>query len=335
MGAVAVLPLATAGRFFGLLAVVFDHEREFLKEEREFLLAIARQAAQALDRARLYDEQSHIAHVLQDSLLPHTLPTIPGVALATSYRAAGRFSEAGGDFYDAFEANDGHFVVIGDVCGKGPAAASLTALCRYTLRACALQSSHARPAELLRLLNRAILEHGLADSEHEGDFATVTCVLLRTIDGELTATIASGGHPPTLVRRQTGLVEAYEPTGPLVGVLDGAEFDEQTVVLEPGDVVVLHTDGLNDARSESGDRLGEDPVRRELASLGEAEDPDAAIAALEGLLGGLEVTDDIAIVAFRVGEPVPTTLGALDQNGASAAGSRRSGEGLEVRQVEA
>jgi PAS domain S-box-containing protein len=303
--AIAVLPVATASRFFGLLAVVFDREREFLQEERNFLLAIARQAAQALDRARLYDEQSHIAHVLQHSLLPHTLPTIPGVELATSYRAAGRITQAGGDFYDAFESDDGHLVVIGDVCGKGPAAAALTALCRYTLRACALQNGNARPADMLRLLNRAILEQSVAaDGEFVGEFATVTCVFLQTVDGELTATIASGGHPPTLIRRQNGLVEAYEPTGPIVGVLKEADFDEQTVALDPGDLVVLHTDGLNDARREAGDRLGEEPVRLTLASLGEDEDPNAAIAGFEALLGGLEVTDDVAIVVFRVGDPV-------------------------------
>ena len=153
----AILPVAAPGRFFGVLGIAFEVERAFPEEEQTFLAAIAAQTAQALDRARLYEEQSTIAHVLQESLLPQTLPAIPGVELATLYQAAGLANETGGDFYDVFEAGDAHVVVIGDVCGKGPKAAALTSLCRYTLRAGALQAGDADPVALLSLLNRAIL----------------------------------------------------------------------------------------------------------------------------------------------------------------------------------
>ena len=299
--AVAVVPIQTANRFFGMLAIAFDHERQFPEEERRFLLAIAGQTAQALDRARLYEEQSHIAHVLQQGLLPKTLPTIPGVEVATSYRAAGRINETGGDFYDVFEGTDGHFIVIGDVCGKGPVAATLTALCRYTLRASSLRNEDARPAELLALLNSAILTHANGDDDVDAEFASVTCVLLeRSPDRELTATIASGGHPPTLVRRRSGEIDDYEPTGSLVGVREESTFTEFTLELDPGDLMILHTDGLTDARKQSGERIGDASVRRTLASLHDLTHPDEAIAALDRILSGVEITDDVAVVAVRV-----------------------------------
>jgi serine phosphatase RsbU (regulator of sigma subunit)/putative methionine-R-sulfoxide reductase with GAF domain len=299
--AVAVVPIQTANRFFGVLAIAFDHERLFPEPERTFLLAIAGQTAQALDRARLYEEQSHIAHVLQQGLLPKTLPTIPGVRVATSYRAAGRITETGGDFYDVFAANDGHFIVIGDVCGKGPVAATLTALCRYTLRATSLRNEDARPAELLALLNSAILSHANGDSDLDSEFASVTCVLLRrSSEHTLTATIASGGHPPTLIRRRSGEIDAYDPTGSLVGVRHDATFSEFTLELQPGELMLLYTDGLTDARSETGERLGDDVVGQTLASLDASDDPADAIAAFDRLLSDAEITDDVAVVALQV-----------------------------------
>ena len=155
---VAVIPVATSEHFFGVLGIAFDHEREFPEDERSFLMAIAGQTAQALDRARLYEEQSEIARVLQQSLFPQTLPQVPGCEIRASYRAAGKANETGGDFYDLFRAGDAHMLVIGDVCGKGPRAAALTSLCRYTLRAAVLDSRPAHPSALLGLLNLAILE---------------------------------------------------------------------------------------------------------------------------------------------------------------------------------
>jgi len=297
--AVAVLPVATANRFFGVLRIAFDHERQFPDEERRFLTAIAGQTAQALDRATLYEEQSNIAEVLQQSLLPQTLPTIPGVELATSYKAAGRMNATGGDFYDVFATTNAHVIVIGDVCGKGPAAAALTALCRYTLRACTLNSPDAGPAELLHLLNRAILQHGLDNDDFENEFASVTCILLHTIDGQTIARIASGGHPATLLQRN-GAIEEHQPTGPLVGLFDNAEYAEQTIRLEPGDLMILHTDGLTDARGPTGERLGEHPIRTALAV--HDATPETVINALVAVLDDVEVTDDIAIVVLRISE---------------------------------
>jgi serine phosphatase RsbU (regulator of sigma subunit) len=292
----ALLPVGTPDRFFGVLGIAFDHEREFPTDEQKFLSAIAAQTAQALDRAILHEEHAHIAQVLQQSLLPHSLPEVPGVAISASYRAAGELNEAGGDFYDVFETDAGHLLVIGDVCGKGPEAAALTALCRYTLRAAALQSGGSSPAQLLALLNRAILAQGGGDNQ----FASVACVLLQRGELGVTATLASAGHPPTLVRARDGELTAYSPTGTPAGLMPDCRYNDELVSLSPGDLLVLHTDGLTDARAGNGDRLGETPIWEALEALGPAPTPVQAIGALEALLNGLETPDDIAIVAAVV-----------------------------------
>jgi sigma-B regulation protein RsbU (phosphoserine phosphatase) len=240
----------------------------------------------------LYEEQSEIARVLQQSLMPEDLPEIAGCEIKASYRAAGRANEIGGDFYDLFRTGDGHMLVIGDVCGKGPRAAALTSLCRYTLRAAALHAEASQPAALLGVLNRAILEQRSGMVE----FASAICALLRPTDAGVTAVLASAGHPPALVRRAGGSVEICSAPGPIVGVFENAEFADATLALAPGDLMILHTDGLTDARLHPGERVGEQRVHELIASLPEPS-PTAAIAALDGLLAASEITDDVAIVA--------------------------------------
>ncbi len=293
---VAVLPVAASGRFFGALSIAFDRERDFPPDERTFLSAIAAQTAQALDRARLYEEQSNIAKVLQASLLPRSFPSIPGIRVATAYHAAGELNQVGGDFYDLIATGAGHMLVIGDVCGKGPEAAALTSLCRYTLRAGALDGRSPDPAHLLALLNRAIAE----DCEEDSRFASVTCVLLERGRDGVSARLASAGHPPTLVRRQGGAIVEYGAGGPPAGLVADGKWEEHAFMLDPGDLILLYTDGLTDARTGSNELLGQAPIRRTLASLVDGTGPDEAIAALEELLAGLSTADDIAIVAAVV-----------------------------------
>jgi len=109
---------------------------------------LARRAGQAVDNARLYTEQRHIARTLQASLLPPELPSIGGVEVAAVYKAAGEGTEVGGDFYDVFETSrDEWAVVMGDVCGKGPEAAAVTGLARYTIRAAAMRERFAARSE--------------------------------------------------------------------------------------------------------------------------------------------------------------------------------------------
>lgn len=286
----AILPIAASGQFFGVLGIAFAEDKEFPEDERAFLMAIAGQAALAFDRAQLHEEQSEIAQVLQESLIPQELSPIPGCRVAVSYRAAGRANLTGGDFYDAFPVGDEHMLVVGDVCGKGAQAAALTSLCRYTLRAAALQTAPPDAVGFLTFLNRAIY----AQSHEDTSFASVICALATQRGDGVELTLAIGGHPPAIVRRADGSIDLYESGGPVVGAFEQAAFSDVTVRLEPGDALILHTDGLTDARI-GGARFGEQALWELVASLAKSS-PQGFISAFDRLLDGAEISDDVAIV---------------------------------------
>ena len=162
---------STGREVFGAIEVLFEHPSEFPADERAFLLAIAGQAAQALDRAHAYEEQRHIALTLQQRLLPSSLPDIPGARLAAVYAPGGQAVEVGGDFFDAFETPGGWTLVIGDICGKGVEAAGFTSECRHAIRVAALTKPMSNPAELLRVLNQT-------NAAREMGFASVACAVI-------------------------------------------------------------------------------------------------------------------------------------------------------------
>ena len=295
----AVLPLINEREVFGAIEVLFAEDSEFPVDERAFLLAIAGQAAQALDRAHAYEEQRHIASTLQQRLLPSSLPDVPGARLAAVYTPGGRTVEVGGDFFDAFETPDGWTLVIGDVCGKGVEAAGFTSECRHAIRVAALSTSTSRPSELLRVLNQT-------KAASEMDFASVACAVIRKCDGGFHVTTASAGHPPILVRRSGGLVETVNPGGPLIGVFEDPEFAEETTELGEGDLLLMYTDGVTEARA-GGDLLGERRLAEAVAGLPEDSDPRAALEAVQKLVADFQednlTRDDIAMLALSVEAP--------------------------------
>ena len=253
------------------------------------LLRARHEAERAEARAR------QLAETLQASLIPPELPEVPRLELGAVYRAAGRGDEVGGDFYDVFEVARGDWaVVIGDVCGKGPEAAAVTAIARYTLRAAALH--HRRPAAVLRMLNEVLLRQEVER------FCTVAYVRLQQrADGRFRATVAAGGHPcPILLRAEHEPVAVCTPGG-LVGVLPDVELHDVSLALAPGDALVLYTDGVTEARR--GDELfGDDRLEAVLAehrderAVGIAKAvADAAAAFAEG-----PVRDDVAVLVVRV-----------------------------------
>src|SRR5699024_3023266 len=150
------------GRTLGALTLARGSgERRYTQEDLTFASDLAHRIAQAMDNARLYAEQSHVARTLQESLLPSSLPRLPGLQIAARYRPArgtgdvGAGLDVGGDFYDVFHGPTGWTVVVGDVMGKGVEAAQLTAMIRYTIRTAAMNG--APPGQLLRTLNSAML----------------------------------------------------------------------------------------------------------------------------------------------------------------------------------
>jgi serine phosphatase RsbU (regulator of sigma subunit)/anti-sigma regulatory factor (Ser/Thr protein kinase) len=201
-------------------------------------------AAVTTERRRVEDTVEYIAETLQESLLPATLPTIPGVEAAAEFRPAGERHVVGGDFYDVFQGDDGSWaVVVGDVCGKGASAAAVTGLARYTLRAAAVREP--RPSRVLRLLNDAILRQRAPN-----EFCSVAFARLETNGpGSARATLSNGGHPLPLVLRAAGAVEPIGSYGTLLGVVEDPQLSDATVELHPGDALVLYTDGLTDAHA--------------------------------------------------------------------------------------
>jgi serine phosphatase RsbU (regulator of sigma subunit) len=239
-----VVPLVAQGQTLGAMTFV-SAESGRRYDPADLLLAeeLAHHAALAIDNARLYRQRSEIARTLQQSLLPPQLPAIPGIELAARYRPAGEGIDVGGDFYDLFETGEGAWaIVIGDVMGKGTAAAAVTALARHTVRA--VSRYERQPSRILTVLNEAILQ----ERPDEG-ICTVAYVRLEpTADGSrLTMTCA--GHPLPLLLRRDGSVEPIGRPGTLLGVLPAPWLTDQVAELEPGDVLVLYTDGVTEARS--------------------------------------------------------------------------------------
>ncbi|MFF9496922.1 PP2C family protein-serine/threonine phosphatase [Streptomyces flaveolus] len=263
----------------------------------------ARKEAEA-DRARLQDALA----VLQQSLLPATLTPVPGMEAAVHYRAASP-DRLGGDFYDLFPLDGRRFAFfLGDVCGKGPQAAAVTSLTRYTLRAAALHDPE--PVTALTTLNKVLHERYTGGDPR---YCTVIYGILDTdpATGRVTVRIASGGHPPAVVLRADGTAEFLPtPGGLLVGVLPDAAFATATTVLGHGDTLLLYTDGLTEART-GDDRamLFGDDALLEFATRQAGRSPQAVIQALTGLLDdfGDGLDDDTALLALGVPASDPQT----------------------------
>lgn len=309
----SVVKHGSTGEALLIRTTVFDardrraYEEELLRGRKA--AEEARRQAEA-DRARLQDALA----VLQQSLLPDSLPPIPGVETAAHYHTASP-DRLGGDFYDVFPVDGKRFAFfLGDVCGKGPQAAALTSLTRYTLRAAALHDPD--PVSALTTLNRVLHERYAAGGDPRYCTAIFGTLQADQATGRIAVHLASGGHPPMLVLRGDGTAD-YLPTpgGLLVGVLPEARFTTATTTLGPGDTLLLYTDGLTEART-GPDRTtlyGDDGLLA-FATDHAGEPPHAVIQALTGLLDdfGDGLDDDTALLAL--GAPVRPTVRPTTRN---------------------
>ncbi len=309
----SVVKHGSTGEALLIRTTVFDardrraYEEELLRGRKA--AEEARRQAEA-DRARLQDALA----VLQQSLLPDSLPPIPGVETAAHYHTASP-DRLGGDFYDVFPVDGKRFAFfLGDVCGKGPQAAALTSLTRYTLRAAALHDPD--PVSALTTLNRVLHERYAAGGDPRYCTAIFGTLQADQATGRIAVHLASGGHPPMLVLRGDGTAH-YLPTpgGLLVGVLPEARFTTATTTLGPGDTLLLYTDGLTEART-GPDRTtlyGDDGLLA-FATDHAGEPPHAVIQALTGLLDdfGDGLDDDTALLAL--GAPVRPTVRPTTRN---------------------
>jgi PAS domain S-box-containing protein len=300
MTSVMIAPMTARGGTLGAMTFVSSRSgRHFDIEDLGLAEELARRAATAVDNARLYGERAYIARALQESLLPPTLPEIGGVEVAARFRAAGDGNEVGGDFYDLFDTGAARWaVVMGDVCGKGARAAALTGLARYTLRAAAMREE--RPSAVLSTLNEALVRQ-----RSDEQFCTVAFARLERNGDGTRITVASGGHPLPLLLRADGRVDSIGTPGSLLGIMSDPQLRDDSVRLEPGDAVVLYTDGVTDARAPDrvlspADLAG---MLRECAGLDAAaiaERIERAATAPAGPGAGGEPRDDVAILVLRV-----------------------------------
>jgi phosphoserine phosphatase RsbU/P len=247
--AVLILPLEIAGHTSG--AVIVGEPTVDVADEGAvaFAAEIARRIARALENARLYRDRDVVARTLQGALLPPSLPAVPGMDIDALFVPSER-GRIGGDFFDVFPTRDGRWMaVVGDVCGKGIQAATLTAMARHTLRAVA---DTGPPSRALAALNDAMLRDDL-----DGRFCTVALVAIEpATGGGATLTVSSGGHPLPQLITNDGRTRRLGEHGTLLGLVEHVRLTDTAARLEPGEALVLFTDGLIPKREASAEQPG-------------------------------------------------------------------------------
>jgi signal transduction histidine kinase/DNA-binding response OmpR family regulator/anti-sigma regulatory factor (Ser/Thr protein kinase) len=261
--------------------------------EPAVLIQLARLIGLRLENARLYEAEHRIASTLQHSLLPQSLPRVPGAIVASRYLPGSSEAEVGGDWYDVIVAPDGRlFLAIGDVVGKGVRAAAGMGQLRNALRAYVLEGFDC--GEALTRLNR------LVDNLGRQQFATVVCMLFDPVTRRLR--FSSAGHPPPVVVTpgETGAFLYQSALGPPIGALRDARYPTLTTELEPGSRVLLFTDGLVEDRRAGIDTgltaLVEDAAKP-------ADHVEDLLDALLGQAARRPRRDDIALLALQATEP--------------------------------
>ncbi|MFJ5218400.1 SpoIIE family protein phosphatase [Streptomyces sp. NPDC088354] len=283
----AFLPLNASGRTIGYCVLGYADGRTFGPDDRAALTSLAGMIAQALERARLFDAKNRLAHVLQNALLPRSLPDVPGLRVAARYLPATRGMDIGGDFYDLIRLDgSAAAAVIGDVQGHNVGAAALMGQVRTAVHAHA--STGAPPGEVLARINRLF-------EDLETDLFT-SCLYARLDLPRQRATVASAGHLPAIVRRPGGGADIVRArSGILLGVEADAGYPATEIPFPPGAVLLLYTDGLVE---RPGTDIG--TAVHELADRLAAAPTDSLDALADGLIrearGSDRGRDDIALL---------------------------------------
>jgi serine phosphatase RsbU (regulator of sigma subunit) len=286
--------LSARGTELGTLDVLDRADRAFTARDEAILTQLAQLSSGAISNAQLYARERTIAQTLQRSLRPGALPDVPGLSAAVRFRPAGEGVELGGDFYDLYRARDGGWAaLIGDVQGKGPDAAAVTALARHTLRAASAYETS--PSGVLTELHSAL--RARADER----FCTVAYAhLRRPRRGRIRLELACGGHPLPLVVHADGAVQPVGRLGTLLGTDIQPQLYDARVELAPGDVLLLYTDGVTEVRRRAREIFGVAELTALLADCGGLP-PDAVVKRVEAaVLAASEgrLRDDVAILAF-------------------------------------
>lgn len=285
----AYLPLIASGRPVGTCVLAYTERHPFPADERAVLTSLGGLIAQALERAVLYDAKHQLAHGLQAALLPHGLPSLPGIDAAARYLPATQGMDIGGDFYDLVPVDGMAAAVIGDVQGHNVTAAGLMGQIRTAVRAYTTVGH--TPAEVMRSTNRLLIDLGAE--------LFASCLYLRLDPRRGRAVMARAGHPPPLLRRPDGRVRVLDLAGgPLLGIDGSAVYPTTEVELAPGSVLALYTDGLIESPGvDIEDALAD--LGRQLAEAGDRPLDELADELVRRSAAARERIDDVALLLLR------------------------------------
>ncbi|MET7919815.1 SpoIIE family protein phosphatase [Streptomyces avermitilis] len=291
----AYLPLIASSHPVGTCVLGFDEIHPFTQKDRGVLTALAGLIAQALERARLYDSEFALARGLQQALLPHRLPIVPGIHTVVRYLPGTSGMDIGGDWYDVIPTDSGVCLVIGDVEGHSIAAAATMAQLRSAVRAFAAVGH--TPGDVMAGVNRTLfdLDPGL--------LASCCYILLEAHSHHAYAVTA--GHPPPLLRSPDGTTDALDlDIGPVLGVERASIYPETRIALPPGSVLALYTDGLVEEPGTDID-VGIDRLRASLANARADSLDELADRLLHNARGSSYRADDIALLLTAIRSPRP------------------------------
>jgi len=295
--------LVFRGEPIGVMRLYARDVRSFGETERRLMVSIGQQAALSVEQARLLraqrkerqiQRQLSLAADVQQRMMPRKMPSVPGLDVAARYRPS---TELGGDFYDVFTVGENLGLVVGDVVGKGVAAALFMSLVRATLRA------HVQDVYDIDVVMQRVNERMCADSR-VGEFVTLWYGVVEPRTNRLTFT--SAGHDPALLFRASGALEELATGNLVVGVDETAIYDRGVSALSRGDTLVLYTDGVPDARSFEDEKFGKARMIESVRAFLEQEPDASAEAVVERLLWSLRQftglsprTDDVTLVVLR------------------------------------
>jgi PAS domain S-box-containing protein len=283
------VPLMAGGEVAGVLKVGVPAPRRFSEDDLTILGLAADRVALAIDHLRVYEREHRIAETLQRSLLPDRLPRLPGLEVAARYQPAASESEVGGDWYDVIAMPGGNVgLVMGDVAGKGLAAASMVGRLRSAMRAYALEGH--TPADVLDRLNQLVWSEA-----EDGHMTTMVYVVFDPLQGRVTW--VNAGHLPPLAVTSDGIARFLEgPSSVPLGVMSYPAYEAAETEMPLGGTVLLYTDGLVE---RPGELLDDGLDRLAAAVRGERGGPERLCAhVLEQLVPAIGATDDVALLAL-------------------------------------
>jgi len=295
-----VVPIKTEERIVGAFNVESDRVDAYSEEDLQFLSVFAAQAAISIERARLHreilanrglEEQLNIARMIQQTFLPQTNPKLPGFEIAGTNIPS---QKVGGDYYDFIDIVDHQTgIAIADVSGKGMPASLIMAAFRASLIA-EIRNNYAIRT-ILQKVNRLLNE-----SMDRGNFVTAVYGVLDSKNRIFT--FSNAGHNPPLLLRKAGVNEELREGGVALGILDDSVYEERPVYVAPGDIIVLFTDGVTEAKNDSGEMYEEDRlirIVRENSSVSAEQLVKKVIASVNEFVENNTEHDDLTLIIVK------------------------------------